>query len=145
MALNLARHLIPLAQRVITAAELAALNSTPIVLASGADLADDEFLQFIFAEISYQPGTTPFTIGSATNFAIGYSGGASASGTVAATGLIDQTSVTGAMLQPVSGKVLAKTDLVLTLAGGNPSAGNGTLLVKMVYRDPAMRVLDDDF
>lgn len=50
-----------------------------------------------------------------------------------------------ALLQPVSGLILPASDLVLTLAGGDPSGGDGTLGVKVLYRDPVMRVLDDDF
>lgn len=146
MALNMNRRLIPATILTLTAAQLAALYTTPIKIISGADIPDTEFLQFLTCLLVYNPGDTPFTIGSATNFAIKYgAAGPSASGTVAATGLIDQADYTGALLQPVSGLIVPQGDLYLTLAGGNPSGGDGTLGVKLLYRDPVMRVLEDDF
>ncbi len=147
MPLNLNRKFIPCNPVRVTAAQLAALHTTPIVLAEGDSIPAGEFLQFMYCMLTYVVGVTPFTIGSAGNFAVKYgdANGASASGVIAAAGLIDQTDDTGALLQPVSGKVQVQDDLVLTLTGGNPSGGDGELWVRLVYRDPAMRVLEDLF
>lgn len=131
----------------LTAAQIAALYTTPQIIAPATGLASDEFWQFLAAILWYAPGSTPFTIGSAGNFSVRYTNasGPAASGTIAATGLIDQTVRTGSLLAPISGLITAQAPLALCLSGGNPSGGDGTLHVKLLYRDPAMAVDEGAF
>ena len=145
----------PIKTHILTAAQLNLLFEVPINLTSLASTLDaDAFIQVLMCKLVYIPGTTPFLIGNATNFCLKYAdaNGPAATGVVAAAGLVDQTVAKAALLVPVSNLVVPAADIFLCLAGanltdenGNPSDGDGVLGVSLLYRDPVMRVLEDDF
>lgn len=124
--------------RTLTAAELLALFTTAIevVPAPGTHF----IIEILGCDLYYKYGGTAYTIGSATNLALKYvdKNGTAATGTQAVTNLIDQTANTTAKLLPIAVAAGAATlrenkNVTLTLAGANPTLGNGTLTVKVTY------------
>lgn len=120
----------------ITSAQLLALFTTPIEIVAAPD--SGFMLEFVSATVIYKAGATPYTIGSATNLAVKYTDGSgtTVSATQAVTGMIDQATNQIRMIPGVATAFTPATaaKFVLTLAGANPSAGDGTLTVKVFYR-----------
>lgn len=123
----------------MTSAELLALFTTakPLVAAPGAN----KVLNFIEATISYVAGATAYTINSSTNLSIKHKDktGADLSSTRATTGFIDQSTNQYSLFRPLAAQLALTTNsinqpLCLSLAGANPTLGDGTLIVTVVYR-----------
>lgn len=131
---------------VVTAAQLAALNGTPLQLVSASGLSTGSCWDVVRAFVFYTPNTTKFTLTGSPDFWIKYGTTAvNASGYLPAAGIVDQTVLSGGVLLPATGLVVPNAALMLALNGGSLSLGDGTLMVKLEYRDPRMSVLDDDF
>ena len=120
----------------VTSAELLALFTTPKEIVAAPD--SGFMLEFVSATVIYKAGGVAYTIGSATNLAVKYTDGSgtTVSATQAVTGMIDQSTNQIRMIPGVATAFTPATaaKLVLTLAGANPSAGTGTLTVKVFYR-----------
>lgn len=120
----------------ITSAQLLALYTTPqtLVAAPGSGY----ILDFVSLLLAYDYGTAAYTLGSATNLQVKYTdgSGAAASVTQTTTGMIDQASDQIRHLDKLESNITPVNNaaLVLTLAGGNPSVGDGTLHAKVLYR-----------
>lgn len=123
----------------VSSAELLALYTTAkeVVAAPAAGFVHE----FLSMELIYKHVSTQYTIGSATNLTIAYTdkSGADTSVALACTGLIDQASNQLRMVARIATNVtpVAASPLVLKLAGGNPSAGDGTMTLKIRYRTVA--------
>lgn len=120
----------------LTSGQVNALFTTPIavVAAPGAG----KVVQVTSCLLQYNYGSVAYTIGSATNLALKYTdgSGAAATTTVAVTGVLDQAADEVRVLPLVATAYEPVTNaaVVLTLAGANVSAGNGTLVVTVGYR-----------
>lgn len=120
----------------ISSAEILALFTTPkaLVAAPGAG----KVLEFVSLLLAYDYGTVVYTIGTAGNLQVKYTdgSGAATSTTQAVTGMIDQA--TDQLRAPdkleASITPVVNAALVLTLATANPTAGDGTIHAKVLYR-----------
>ncbi len=135
-AVSLASYTVKYATVEISSAEILALFTTPksLVAAPGVGYV----LDFISLLLAYDYGTVAYTIGTATNLQVKYTDGAGAASSVtqAVTGMIDQATDQIRHLDKLESSItpVANAALVLTLAVANPTAGNGTIHVKVIYR-----------
>jgi hypothetical protein len=123
----------------VSSAELLALYTTAKQLVAAP--AAGKVLEFISGTLSYVKGGTTYTIGSSTNLSVKYKDktGADVSSTRATTGFIDQSSSQYSMVRPLAATLALDANAVaqplcLALVGGNPTGGDGTLTVNVVYR-----------
>lgn len=120
----------------ITSPQLLALFTTPItiVAAQGANTV----IQIAETVIQYVYNSVVYTINGSTNLTLNYTNaaGAAISTTLATTGLIDQASNQVRILKNSTTNVtpVANSPVVLSLATANPTLGNGTLVVTVLYR-----------
>lgn len=120
----------------ISSAEILALFTTPktLVAAPGAD----KVLELVSLLLAYDYGTIVYTIGSATDLQVKYTDetGVAVSTTQAVTGMIDQAIDQIRALDKLEASITPAVNapLVLTLAGGNPTAGDGVIHAKVAYR-----------
>lgn len=128
--------LVQAAQVTVTSAQLLALHTTPVALVPAPGAGN--VIQFLGALVTYVYGTTAYTINSSTNLAVQFTdgSGATASSTLATTGVIDQTTNQVRQLSPVATTLtpVANAALVLSLAVASPTLGDGTLSVRTLYR-----------
>lgn len=118
----------------ISSAQILALFTTAIqvVPAPPAGFAID----VLDCTVTFNPVTTAYTLGSATNLSLNFTdkSGAALSGTQTVTGLIDGATKVTAKI-PALGVILTNAaKVVLKLAGGNPTLGDGTLTVTVRYQ-----------
>jgi hypothetical protein len=129
-------HAVQYAEVEISSSEILALYTTPktLVAAPGAG----KVLEFISLLLAYSYGTVAYTIGTATNLQVKYTNasGVAVSTVQAVTGFIDQATDQLRALDKLEASVtpVANAPLVLTLAGANVTAGNGTIHAKVAYR-----------
>lgn len=124
----------------LTAAQIKALYTTAraIVPAQGANTE----IEVLGCTLYYKYGTAAYSITSATNLALKYvdKSGTACSGTVAVTGLLDQTVNMSAKILPVAVAASAvavnvNVPVCLTLAGADPTGSTsvGTLKCIVTY------------
>lgn len=133
---DLAVNTVQYAEVEISAAEILALYTAAkqLVAAPGAG----KVLEFISLMLAYDYDTVAYTIGSATNLEVKITDktGASVSTTQAVTGMIDQATDQMRALDKLETSVtpVDNAPLCLALAGGDPTAGDGTIHAKVAYR-----------
>ena len=118
----------------VTSAELLALYTTPKVLVPAPN--SKQALEFIAAFLTYDAGTVAYTVGSAGAYRVRFTGQATnVSSTASCTGFIDQSTDQVRILKPDStGTPFVNTSLEFMQPGDNPTAGNGVMYVKILYR-----------
>jgi hypothetical protein len=120
----------------ITSAQLLALHTTPIsvIAAPGAGLAID----VVSCVLTYHYNTTAYTINGSTNLTLNFTNasGAAITTTLATTGLIDQTANVSIDFKAVTTNVtmVVNAAVVFCLAAANPTLGDGTLVLNVLYR-----------
>ena len=108
-------------------------TALPLVAAPGAN----RVLEFISLTLAYDYGTAAYTIGSMGSWRVRYhSDGNNRSESVSPTGFIDQTSDQIRYTVPSADDYtpLVNTGLDLVCTGANPTAGDGTIHARIVYR-----------
>lgn len=120
----------------ISSAEILALYTTAKEVVAAP--ASGKALIFEKAIIMYDAGTTPYTIGSAENLEFKYTDktGAAVSAALAASDILDETTDQYRLIPAINTALtpVAAAPICLSLAGANPTAGNGTLKVTIYYR-----------
>lgn len=122
---------------VVTAAQMLALNTTPVQII--ASQGSDKVISLVDVAYTYLFGTTAYTINGSTWLALNYTNiaGTTLTGVLGTTGFIDQ-GFTKVRLIPKStaNTVLGTTNaaVVLTCSGANPTVGDGTVRVDATFR-----------
>jgi len=118
----------------VTSAELLALYTTPKVLVPAPNA--NQALEFVGAFLAYDYGTVAYTVGSAGAYRVRFTGQTTnVSSTASCTGFIDQSEDEVRILKPdATGTPFTNTSLELMQPGANPTAGDGVMHVKVLYR-----------
>jgi len=123
-------------QVTLTSEQVNALFTTPIAIIPAPGAGKVIEVTSLFLQYNY--GSVAYTIGSATNLALRYTDGSGTliTASVSVTGFLDQTAdeVRIAPTATSSFEPTTNAAVVLTLAGANVSAGNGTLVASVAYR-----------
>jgi hypothetical protein len=123
----------------VSSAEILALFTTAktLLAAPGAN----KVYELVSATLTYVYNTTAYTVGSSTNLAINYKDktGAAVTTTRATTGFIDQTANSYSLFRPLTAQLALDANainqpLCLSLAGANPTLGDGTFKLNLIYR-----------
>ena len=120
----------------ISSVDILALYTTAKVLVAAPGAG--KVLEFVSLLLAYDAGATAYTVTSATNLAVKITdkNGTSVSTTQAVTGMIDQETDQVRILDKVGTTItpVVNAPLCLSLAGADPTEGDGVIHAKIVYR-----------